>query len=259
MDKESRLAKSTSWQPVQKWYDKLVGEDGHYYHQNIILPGVIKLLQIKENQEGDFLDLACGQGVLARSLPGSFSYTGVDISPSLIASAKKQNSHSKHSYLIADVTKPLKIPQSSFSHAAIILALQNIEKGDKVFQNLALHLRPMGKCVVVLNHPYYRIPRQSSWQIDESKKLQYRRIDSYLSPMQIPIQMQPKKGSASETTWSFHYPLSTYINWGIGAGFMLAGMEEWVSDKISTGKTSKMENRARQEFPLFMALLFQKL
>ena len=33
---------STSWEPVAKWYKDLVGSDGHYFHQRIILPGVLK-------------------------------------------------------------------------------------------------------------------------------------------------------------------------------------------------------------------------
>jgi hypothetical protein len=31
-------------------------------------------------------------------------------------------------------------------------------------------------------------------------------------------------------------------------------MEEWTSDKVSVGKAAKGENRARAEFPLFMAI-----
>jgi hypothetical protein len=42
------------------------------------------------------------------------------------------------------------------------------------------------------------------------------------------------------------------------AGFMIAKIEEWTSDKESEGKTAKQENRARAEFPLFMAIQAQK-
>jgi len=31
-------------------------------------------------------------------------------------------------------------------------------------------------------------------------------------------------------------------------------IEEWASDKDSVGKAAKMENRARAEIPLFMAI-----
>ena len=34
------------WDGVAGWYDKLVGADGSDYHQNVILPGVMELLDI---------------------------------------------------------------------------------------------------------------------------------------------------------------------------------------------------------------------
>jgi hypothetical protein len=35
-------------------------------------------------------------------------------------------------------------------------------------------------------------------------------------------------------------------------------IDEWVSDKKSMGKCAAQENRARQEFPLFLTLIAQK-
>jgi len=41
--------------------------------------------------------------------------------------------------------------------------------------------------VIVLNHPCFRIPRQSGWGIDEKNKLQFRKVIKYMSPMEIPL------------------------------------------------------------------------
>ena len=46
------------------------------------------------------------------------------------------------------------------------------------------------------------------WQIDQDKKIQYRRIDRYASSMTIPIQATPSKGEKSLETLTFHNPLS---------------------------------------------------
>jgi hypothetical protein len=35
---------------------------------------------------------------------------------------------------------------------------------------------------------------------------------------------------------------------------VIDALEEWTSDKESEGKASRMENKARSEFPLFLAL-----
>lgn len=247
----------TSWEPVEKWYRGIVGDEGHYYHQKIVIPGVLRLLNLSSSSK--LLDLGCGNGILARNIPKEVVYHGIDIAPSFIKEAAGKDPSKAHRYSVGDATKPLPIKGETFTHAAIILALQNIESPLLVFKNAASHLEKGGDFVIVLNHPCYRIPRQSSWQIDEPKKLQYRRIDRYMNPMEIPIQAHPSKGEASPATTSFHHPISQYMHWLREAGFVLVDMEEWCSDKVSTGSASKMENRSREEFPLFLTLLARKL
>lgn len=251
---------STSWEPVEKWYRGSVGDEGHYYHQHIVLPGVLRLLATGTNNKAPSLvDLACGPGVLARHIPKNVEYVGVDISPSLIKSAKQSDHLPNHRYLVADVTKGIPLEKHDFSHAAILLAIQNMEHPKLAFANAAKHLASKGYLVIVMNHPCFRIPRQSSWKTDEEQKIQFRRVDRYLSPLSIPIQAHPSKGEQSATTWSFHYPLSSYIQWLFEAGFTIELIEEWHSDKVSTGKAAKMENRARAEIPLFMAIRAVKI
>lgn len=248
----------TTWQGVEKWYDASVGEKGHYYHQKVIFPNLLKLLPLKQCRS--LLDLGCGQGVFARHLPPDVSYLGVDISPGLIKAAKRLNKNEQAHFQVADLTKGTTLNQEGFDAAVSILALQNMEKPDKAIKNAAKYLNDRGYFAIVLNHPCFRIPRQTFWQVDEGKKIQYRRIDRYLSPLKIPIQMHPGKQEASDVeTWSFHHPLSTYVNWLKEAGFAVTDMGEWCSDKTSVGGAAKMENRARQEFPLFLAILARKI
>lgn len=253
-DHQKHPRKKTSWESVGNWYHGIVGNEGHYYHRQIILPGVLRLLEINQNSEGSLLDLACGQGVLARQLPGKMQYTGIDLSQSLIKAAKESSNKSQE-FLTGDISKKLPINKKDFDFATILLALQNVENGSKVIENAKAHLKPQGKLLIVLNHPCFRIPRQSSWGVDEGKKTQYRRIDRYFGDMKIPIQMHPGKGSESPSTWSFHHPLSTYSQWLFDSGFQIAKIEEWCSDKVSTGKQAAMENRSREEFPLFLTFL----
>lgn len=255
MNHKSNKPPSTSWEPVEKWYRGSVGDEGHYYHQHIVLPGTLRLLSTgTNNKTPSLIDLACGPGVLARQIPKNVEYVGVDISPSLIKSAKLNDTQPNHRYLVADVTKAIPLDKQDFSHAAILLAIQNMEHPKLAFINAAKHLAPKGHLVIVMNHPCFRIPRQSSWKIDEEQNTQFRRIDRYSSPLSIPIQAHPSKGEQSATTWSFHYPLSSYSQWLFEAGFTIELIEEWHSDKVSSGKMAKMENRARSEIPLFMAI-----
>lgn len=249
--------KSSSWEPVEKWYRGSVGEEGHYYHQHIILPGVIKLLNLKPGNS--LLDLACGPGVLARAISKEIDYVGVDIAPSLVKTAKNMDKNPNHRYLVADATKVLPLDKSDFTHAAIVLAIQNMELPKNAFVNAAKHLVKGGYLVIAMNHPCFRIPRQSSWKVDEVQKIQYRRIDRYSSPLSIPIQAHPSKGEESAETWSFHFPLASFSAGLFEAGLAIELIEEWHSDKVSTGGAAKMENRSRQEIPMFMAIRAVKL
>ncbi len=242
----------TSWEAVSNWYDDLVGEKGHYYHEQVIFPALAPLLAL--NEKSRLLDLACGQGILSRVIPEKTTYLGIDAAASLIRAAQSHNKKKNATFLPADLTEPLVLKEEPFTHATIILALQNIAKPEMVLNLAAKALVKGGKLLIVLNHPCFRIPRQSSWGVDPAKKLQYRRIDSYLSPMQIPIQAHPGAKS-SQTTYSFHLPLSHYTKMLRDAGFQMMEMQEWTSNKTSQGAAAKMENRSRKEFPLFLAIL----
>lgn len=242
--------KDTSWQGAGGWYDSIVGQAGHYYHQHVIVPGVIRLLALQ--QESRLLDIACGQGVLARHIPSHVAYMGIDGAKELISKAKGYHpGQNSREFIAGDVTKPFAIAKERlFSHAACILALQNLASIEQVFVHTAKHLEPKGKLVIVLNHPCFRIPRQSAWGFDEASKTQFRRLNCYMSEQKIPIAGK----RPADTTWSFHLPISSYVAALAQAGFVIDAMEEWCSDKESTGKAKAWENRARKEFPLFLAL-----
>lgn len=240
-----------SWQGVAPWYNRVTEQgQGHYYHQHTVIPGALKLLDL--NSDSKLLDLACGNGVLANSIPDRVEYLGIDIAADLVNSARKSDHNPKHKYMVFDVTKPLEIP-NDFTHAAIILALQNIRAPEKALNNASQHLKKDGVLTIVLNHPAFRIPRQSSWGLDTDRKIQYRRIDKYMSPMDIPINMNPSDRN-SQITMSYHHPLADYSKMLKDTGFVIDEVEEWTSDKESQGRAAKMENRSRSEIPLFLAI-----
>lgn len=247
------MKRQTPWDDSEKWYTSCVGEKGHYYHQAVVIPGALRLLQLKKNMS--LLDLGCGQGVLARSLPEGVAYVGIDSSKALIGSARRLTQRPQTEFLVGDASEKLPIEKNDFDCACFILSLQNIERSQEAIANARQHLRKGGKLLIALNHPCFRIPRQSAWGVDEAAKLQYRRVNTYMTPQKIPIRTEPGKGEASALTYSYHYPLSAYSNWLRQSGFSITSIEEWCSDKKSEGAKAKMEDRARREIPLFLALL----
>ncbi len=246
----------TSWQKVSKWYNKSVGEEGHYYHQQVILPNLLRMMALRLGDK--VLDIACGQGVLARAIPSNIDYVGFDISGEFIKIAR-QKAGQKQKFYVADACrKDYGFLETAFSHACVILALQNLELPNVAIVNMAERLTKGGQAFVVINHPFYRIPKASSWGWDSNRKLQYRIVDRYLSSFDTKITAHPGLGKSDDTI-SFHFSLSEVAKMFFKAGMVVEGMEEWVSDKKSTGGRGRAENISRREIPLFMAIVAKKI
>jgi ubiquinone/menaquinone biosynthesis C-methylase UbiE len=128
------MKNDTSWNKSKQWYSSIVGTSGHYYHQHTVLPVATKLLTI--TPASVLLDVGCGQGVLARTIKLPIEYWGIDNSKALLKEATSLDKDRKHKYIWGDATAPLAIPKAYFTHAAIILALQNMKEIESVFKNI---------------------------------------------------------------------------------------------------------------------------
>jgi ubiquinone/menaquinone biosynthesis C-methylase UbiE len=240
---------------VANWYDRLIGDEGSDYHQHVILPAALRLLAPQPGEQ--LLDLCCGQGVLARALLESDPklVVGVDASPKLIAAAKARGGRDPRlRYVVRDARRLGDLASGQFDAAACIMAVHDLEGIDELFAELSRALRPGGRAVIIMLHPCFRVPRQSEWGWDDAKKTCYRRIDRYASPLRIPIATHPGRDPRQHTIF-YHRPLADYINALGRAGLAITACEELLTHRQSApGSHSRGENRAAQEFPLFLAL-----
>jgi ubiquinone/menaquinone biosynthesis C-methylase UbiE len=181
---------------------------------------------------------------------------GADISPELIAIAKKQATkfpNAKVSFVATPANDLQGIPDASVDKVVVVLAIQNIEDLKGTFSEARRVLMPRGSLHLVLNHPSYRVPKGSSWAWDKEGN-QYRRIDKYLTESKVKIQMKPG-GDPNVVTVSFHRPLQTFVKALAKNGFVITNLEEWASHRTSdSGPRAEEENRARKEIPMFMYL-----
>ncbi len=252
---------STSWGRVAAWYkDHLFGDDPTY-HRTVILPNVLRLLDIKRDER--ILDIACGPGFFVREFVRQGArVTGADISAELLDLARailaeEGAESSARAEFHAVPSHDLKFsPAGGMDAVTLITAVQNIEKVAETFRECARVLRPGGRLLIVMNHPCFRVPKNSSWGWD--KDGQYRRVDAYLTEAKVKMQMHPGKDPGL-TTVSFHRPLQFYFKALAKSGLCVATAEEWTSDRVSdSGPRAAAENRARKEIPLFLCLVAVK-
>jgi len=240
----------SGWNDVAYWYDGWVGKHGSHFHQKIAIPTILNSLELDHSNH--VIDIGCGSGVLAPYITQTQArYTGIDVSRKLIQKAKQY--HKNHGeFQICDARKlHHNLTASAYDRAVFLLSIQDMNPLDEVIYNASYVLQTSGTLSILLTHPCFRIPRQSGWGYEESKKLQYRRIDRYLTPLKIPMK-QHQHG----VTISFHRPLSTYINTLAQHNFVIDKLDEITTYQDGT---SKAEKRANEEFPLFMLIRCRKL
>ncbi|HEY4511698.1 MAG TPA: class I SAM-dependent methyltransferase [Candidatus Paceibacterota bacterium] len=245
--------RDTSWEHVALWYDDLLEHKEGTYQKEVILPNLLRLLTPSKGQT--ILDLACGQGFFSREFhKAGATVIGTDLSKELVEIARK-NSPKEITYHVSGADNLCMIDSASVDVVTIVLALQNIENIAGTFTECSRVLKPQGRLFVVLNHPAFRIPKASGWGYDDAGKVQYRRIDRYLSESREKIDMNPGEKDNKSFTYSFHRPLQLYFKTFAKNGFAVTRLEEWISHKESEpGPRQDAENTARKEIPLFLFL-----
>lgn len=265
----------TSWGGVASWYHDAVEEKGSY-QRDLILPNLLRVVDVKKGES--VLDLACGEGFLSRRISKmGVNVVGTDIAKELIDIAKREAPGIDFRVAASDNLSFLK--SETIDKAVIVLALQNIEDVHSTLKECARVLKTKGRLYFVLNHPAFRIPKQSSWGFDPSASsrpegearprgaagqreeggVQYRRVDRYLSELREKIQMHPG-AKPWEYTLSFHRPLQFFVKALRKAGLAVSNLEEWSSAKTSEpGPRAEAENRARKEIPMFLMVEAVKL
>lgn len=257
--KHRRGQQPAGWNPVASWYDGWMGAKGGDYHRQVAIPAVLELARIQPGER--VLDIGAGQGVLAPHVVGAGGhYTGVDVSERLLELARRRHG-SLGRFLLGDARKLSALPAlrpGDFDVAIFLLSIQDMQPLDAVLKSAAWALKPGGRLVIFMTHPCFRVPRQSGWDWDGQRKLRYRRIDRYLTPLSVPMKAYP--GAARGTTTSFHRPLEQYVNGLAACGLLVDWMQEIPTHKNRAhGASAKAENRADQEIPLFLALRARKL
>lgn len=256
---DKKVAKETSWGKEAKWYDKLLEESAETYQSKVILPNIVRIIDPKPGEV--VVELGCGQGFFSRVIAKSGAKViGIDIGKELVQIAEeratKDGIPSKNiSFYTASADNAKMVASRSADVILVILALQNMKNLAGVVGEIKRIMKKDGRVIIVLNHPAFRVIKNSDWGYDDATKTQYRKVSKYLSQFEATVDMHPGDKKINTTTKSFHRSLQDYMKAFAKEGFAITRIEEWISHKESQkGPRQQAEDIARKEIPMFMCV-----
>lgn len=248
---------------MAEWYDDYLQDEDNYQNK-VILPNLLRLLDLGNlPSKSNILDIGCGQGFfidkIIKENKDKFNIYGIDLGKDLISIAKKNLSKYNNVFLEnADASNVSNIKDNSIDLIYSVLALQNMKDLDKVISEMSRVLKKGGRAVFVINHPSFRIPKESDWYFDNTLRRQGRTVYNYMSDKKYVIDMHPGQKALSgsnDQTVSFHHPLQFFSKIFYKNSLAILKIEEWISHKKSQkGPKQQVEDNARKEIPMFMCL-----
>ncbi|HSW13948.1 MAG TPA: metalloregulator ArsR/SmtB family transcription factor [Solimonas sp.] len=149
LDRERAEEVIRSRSPGQTWAESVAGRMDLHYSPGRTWEATARAL-IGLLDLGDVLDIASGDGVLAELIAErARSVACVDISPTVIAAARKRlATYSNVRFHQADM-HALPLPDASFDHVFAMHALAYARQPERVVAEAARLLRPRGRVVIV--------------------------------------------------------------------------------------------------------------
>ncbi len=169
------------------------------------------LLALLPPPGGSVLDVACGEGRVARALKErGYEVVGVDASPTLLAAAREADP--RFEAQLADAAA-LPFPPEHFDLVVMSLALMNLDDLSGALGEIARVLRPGGRFCASLLHPLNTHARAGG---------------SYFETIRYSERIE--SGGAGLTLHDTHRPLGAYFGALAGAGLLVERVLEPVPD-----------------------------
>jgi SAM-dependent methyltransferase len=225
-----------SWDRIARWRDRATGDEGDLWHRGMIDPAVRRLVGPVRGLR--LLDLACGNGYLARSFAaeGAREVVGLDRSTASIRLARAREHRQPRGvrFRVGDATA-LPFPAASFDRVVANMALMDIEDAAGAVREAGRVLAPGGSFVFSLCHPCFDLDDRSAWSVERGYDADgfyervYRKVRGYRDERRT---RAPWRLPSGELVWTeaFHRTLATYSRYLREAGLAIARCEEPLPD-----------------------------
>jgi 2-polyprenyl-3-methyl-5-hydroxy-6-metoxy-1,4-benzoquinol methylase len=218
------------WEQNATWWDNQKIDESPFTRR-LIKPAVLRLLAVKEGET--ILDLACGNGWLARDLATLGAHiVACDFSSALLSCARARTpSTTVISYMQLDLTDESDLARlgcSRFDCAVCNMALMDIANIEPLLRTVQLALKPGGRFVFSIPHPCFHTP--STILVAERQDLVSHREISHSISIKSYFGAGPEACSVLKNQprshYLFHRPLSVILRECFAAGLVLDGLEE---------------------------------
>jgi ubiquinone/menaquinone biosynthesis C-methylase UbiE len=243
-------AMDSSTQPydaIAEWYDAHVG--GPIYEE-IIVPG---LLELAGNVRGvHVLDLACGQGIIARAFARQGAQvTGVDLSSNLLALAQRHEEAEPLGivYIRDDAQSLNTLSAVQFDGVVCSMALMDIPNVPAALRASRCVLSPGGWMVIAMTHPCFEVPN-GRWVTREDGTVA-REVTRYFSEG---FWRSSNPAGVRGQVGAYHRMLSTYLNTFAEAGYCV---ERTIESRATGQRATQVPGN--REVPSFMLLRLRAL
>jgi ubiquinone/menaquinone biosynthesis C-methylase UbiE len=133
---------TVDWEEMAAWWDERQGEEGDLWHRTLIDPTLFRVLGPVEEQY--VLDLACGNGYVARKLAMSGAWvTGVDASIAMIERARAWEDRDSLgvNYHVADAARLDMLHDGTFDVVVCNMGLMDMPDAEGPLREVARVLR----------------------------------------------------------------------------------------------------------------------
>jgi len=186
---------------------------------------------VHPNETPVVTDVGCGEGAFLRALRGvvpAGALHGVDFCPTMVNSARQRSAGLGISYTVGDLEEPSFVPRCATTLLTSILAVDEMDRLDVAFVNIARSLSPGGIAMIVVMDPLKEIERNREELRSYFDGGSLRDDEAVLLVKTFPTQKTPKTMGPTSPYSRIVRPLAHYSAAARAAGLQSGPVEPLV-------------------------------